>query len=66
MEYYEGAGFSLLRAINISALFSHQNDNSSLKWVDLDEICEDRWSWRIAIAPLLLDGTSYGPETYRK
>ena len=63
---YERVSFSFLRAINISPLFIHQNDNSSLKWVDLDEICEDRWNRRIAIAPLLLDGSSYGPETYRK
>ena len=58
--------FLISQGINISPLFSHQNDNSSLKWVDLDEIREARWNRRIAIAPLLLDGSSYGPETYRK
>ena len=56
MEHYENVSFSFLRAINISTLFSHQNDNSSLKSIDLDEIREDRWNRRIAIAPLLLDG----------
>ena len=66
MEYYECVSFSFLRAINISPLFSHQNDNSSLKSIDLDEIREDRWNRRIAIALLLLYGSSYGPETYRK
>ena len=66
MEHYENVSFSFLRARNISPLFSPQNDNSSLKSIDLDEIREDRWNRRIAIAPLLLDGSSYGPETYRK
>ena len=53
---YKRVSFSIIRAINISPLFIHQNDNSSLKWVDLDEICEDRWNRCIAMAPLLLDG----------
>ena len=57
--------------ISMALAFKSSVGRSNLKILKnhyhrVNEIREDRWNRRIAIAPLLLDGSSYVPETYRK